>query len=294
MVPAELLRRVRRIQIRSTALATDLLAGDYHSAFKGRGVEFDEVREYQPGDDVRLIDWNVTARSGRAYVKQYREERELTVALVIDSSRSLDFGTYRQTKRELVTELAASLAFSAIQNNDKVGLVQFTDRIERYLPPRKGRRHVLRLLRDLLYAEPAGRGSDLAGAVRFAQQVLPRRAIIFLVSDFQRLDFETALRVLRRRHDVVPVLVEDRRERALTPGGWGRFEDAETGRLREVPLGGRRFRRRYAQAQDARRAALRQTLRRMKLDLVTVETGQSFVEPLHRFFQRRQRRVARA
>lgn len=290
MIPTEILKKVRRIQIVTSALVNDLFAGQYHSAFKGRGMEFEEVREYQPGDDVRTIDWNVTARTGRPFVKNFREERELTVMLVVDISPSQHFGTRAQLKSELVAELGATLAFSAVQNNDKVGLVLFTDRIERFVPPRKGTRHVLRVVRELLYHEPAGRGTDVGLALEYVTRVLARRAVVFLVSDFQAPAFTGALQIARHRHDLIPVLVRDEREFRLPAVRYVELFDPETGGQLLVDTSGRAFRERFADLAAARRDALLSELRRLRLDAIEVTTGESFVEPLRRFFHRRERR----
>ncbi|RMF72931.1 MAG: DUF58 domain-containing protein [Planctomycetota bacterium] len=290
MIPSEVLKKVRRIQIVSSALVQDLFAGQYHSAFKGLGMEFEEVREYQPGDDVRSIDWNVTARTGHPFVKRYREERELTVVLLVDVSASQDFGTQQQLKSELVAELGATLAFSAIQNNDKVALLLFTDRVERFVPAGKGTRHVLRVVRELLYHQPQGRRTDLSVALEHVNRVLTRRAVIFLVSDFQAPDFARAARIVRHRHDLIPVFVGDRREEDLPPVRFVEFFDPETGEQVLVDTSSRRFRRRYAAIQRQRREAIRDHFRRMGADLIELRTGESFVEPLARFFRSRGKR----
>jgi len=290
MIPAEILKKVRRIQIVTAALVQDVFAGQYHSAFKGRGMEFEEVREYQPGDDVRTIDWNVTARTGRPFVKNYREERELTVLLVVDVSGSHEFGTREQRKRDLVAELGATLAFSAIQNNDKVGLILFTDRIEQFVPPRKGVRHALRVVRELLYHEPAGRRTDIGAALEYLSRVLRRRAVVFLISDFLSPSFLGPLQIVRHRHDVIPVLVRDEREACLPPVRYVELFDPETGEQLLLDTSSRAFRERFARHVDARREALLADLRRLRLDAIQVATGASFVDPLRRFFHRRERR----
>lgn len=287
MIPAEILKKVRRIQIVTSAIVQDVFAGQYHSAFKGRGMEFEEVREYLPGDDVRGIDWNVTARTGRPFVKNYREERELTVVLLVDVSASQSFGTRAQLKSELVAELGATLAFSAIQNNDKVGLVLFTDRVEKFVPPRKGLRHALRVVRELLYHEPAGRQTSVAAALDYLNRVFTRRAVVFLVSDFQCPDFSGPLRVTRHRHDLIPVLVRDEREYALPRVGLVELVDPETGEQRLVDTSSASVRRRYVQLTAQREQALVSLLRRMKLDAIRIDTGASFVEPLTAFFRQR-------
>ena len=277
MIPRELLEKIRRIEIRTSHMVNDVLAGQYHSAFKGRGMEFEEVRNYQIGDDVRLIDWNVSARYGEPYVKVMREERELTVMLLVDLSRSHQFGTATQLKRELATEVCATLAFSAIRNNDNIGLIMFTDRIEQFVPPKKGTRHVLRLIRDLLYCEPEGKGTDLTVAFEHLDKVTTRRCVVFLVSDFQASAYEQPMRIAKRRHDLIPVTITDRREGELP--NVGLIELLE------------RLRQHYA-AQAIVTADDRDRLfRKCKLDSIDVRTGETFVEPLTRFFKARKARA---
>ena len=290
MIPSEVLKKVRRIQIVTSAMVNDLFAGQYHSAFKGLGIEFEEVREYQPGDDVRTIDWNVTARSGRPFVKRFREERELTVVLLVDVSASQEFGTRDQFKRDLVAEIGATLAFSAIQNNDKVSLLMFTDRVERYVRADKGTRHVLRVVRELLYHQPAGRGTDIALALQYLDRVLSRRSVVFAISDFQSPDFSQALKRIRRRHDVIPVLIHDERETTLPPVRYIELHDPETDEQLLVGTSSRAFRRRFSELAVGRRLKLLADLRKLGIDVVDVATGESFVDPLRRFFRKRGRR----
>jgi len=287
MIPKEVVRKVRRIQILTSALVQDVFAGQYHSAFKGLGMEFEEVREYSPGDDVRAIDWNVMARTGRPFVKRFREERELTVALLVDVSASQSFGSRDQLKSELVAELGATLAFSAIQNNDKVTLTLFTDRIERFVPAGKGTRHVLRVVRELLYHRPEGHGTDVNVALQHLSRVQHRRAVVFLISDFQAPEFNQSLRIARHRHDLIPVAVSDPREETLPAVGFIELLDPETGEQLVVDSSSRAVRRRFAELVAARRAALRSEFRRLGADLIEVRTGESFVQPLTRFFRRR-------
>lgn len=290
MIPAEILKKVRRIQIRTSALANELFAGQYHAVFKGRGIEFEEVREYQPGDDVRLLDWNVTARAGRPFIKSFREERELTVFLLVDISPSQEFGTREQLKSELVAELGATLAFSAIQNNDKVGLMLFTDRVEKLVPPRKGTRHVLRVVRELLYHEPVGRQTRVDVALEQLSLALNRRAVVFLISDFQTPEFSRELRIVKHRHDLIPILVHDQREAALPPVGFVELYDPERDEQIVVNTRSRAFRRRYAELSTQRREALLTQFRRERIDTIDVETGESFIDPLRNFFKKRGRR----
>jgi uncharacterized protein (DUF58 family) len=291
MIPKELLKKVRRIQIRTSHMVNDVLAGQYHSAFKGRGMVFEEVRQYQIGDDVRTIDWNVSARYGEPYVKVFREERELTVILLVDISRSQEFGSSEQLKRELVAELGATLAFSAISNNDKIGLILFTDQIEKFVPPKKGTRHVLRVIRELLYHEPAGSGTDIAAAFDYLNKVTTRRAVAFLISDFQAEGYEQALRIARRRHDLIPIVVGDRWEQDLPNVGLLELVDAETGEVVLVDTASPTLRRRYSADAEGRRERRDQMFRRLDTDLIHVRTGESFVEPLTRFFRVREARM---
>ena len=293
MLAKDLIKRIRRIQIRTSHIVSDALAGQYHSAFKGRGMEFEEVRPYQVGDEIRSIDWNVSARVGEPHVKVFREERELTVMLAVDLSGSQAFGTNGQLKRELIAEIAATLAFSAIRNNDKVGLICFTDRVEKYLPPRKGPRHVLRIVRELLALTPEGKGTGVGPAIDELNRVLRKKAVVFLLSDFLDEDYERTLRVARRRHDLIPICIRDRREVELPNIGLVEFTDAETGERMMVDTGRRRVRDRFADAARTRRADLTQMFRRMRIDPVDVETGKSFVEPLTAYFRRRESRRSR-
>jgi uncharacterized protein (DUF58 family) len=291
MIPKELLKKIRRIQIRTSHMVNDVLAGQYHSAFKGRGIEFEEVRQYQIGDDVRTIDWNVTARSGQPFVKVFREERELTVMLLVDMSRSHLFGTAGQLKRELAAEVCATLAFSAIRNNDKVGLICFTDQVERFVPAKKGTRHVLRVIRELLYFEPTGTGTDIEVAIEHLNRVTTRRAVVFLVSDFQAADYEASLRVAKKRHDLIPITITDPREMNLPNVRFVELFDAETGQTIVVDTSSGQLRARYAERATQAADARRRTFRSMDADSIEVVTGQSFVEPMTRFFRAREARL---
>lgn len=290
LLTPELLRNVRRLQIISARRSQEFLAGPYHSAFKGRGVEFDEVREYEPGDDVRTIEWNVTARAGRPFVKTFREERALSIVLAVDVSGSQDFGSQRQFKRELAAELAATLAVAAAQNSDQAGLLLFSDRVEHFLPPRRGMRHVLRLLRMLLTSGPHGAGTDLGVALEHLRRILRRRAIIFLVSDFLYPPaLAGRLGLVHHRHDLIPVMIGDARERALPPAGWVEFADPESG-ARTVLHVTRRVRRRFAAEAGAATATWRAEFRRRGLDFLECRTGEPFLPGLLQFFERRSRR----
>lgn len=289
-VPREILRKVRRIEISTRGLVDDVFSGEYHSVFKGRGMDFAEVREYQYGDDIRSIDWNVTARAGTPFVKILQEERELTVMLVVDVSASGEFGTRERLKGEVAVEICALLAFSAIKNDDKVGLIVFSDHIEKFVPPRKGRRHGLRVLRELLFHRPQGRGTDISGALEYLSKVQRKRAVTFLVSDFRDEGFGKALAVAGRRHDLVAVRMGDARERELPPLGLVELEDPETGERVVVNTSSQRFREAFGRAATGARERLDRTLRRSKVDVIDVETGRPYVLPLQRFFKERMRR----
>jgi len=267
-----------------------VLAGQYHSAFRGRGMEFEEVSPYQIGDDVRLIDWNVSARYGEPFIKKFREERELTVMLVVDVSPSGLFGSTSQFKLDVAAELCAVLAFSAIRSNDKVGLILFTDTVEKYVPAKKGTRHVLRIVRELLYHQPRGRGTDIAEALDFLNRVTRRKSVCFLVSDFLAEGFEPSLRIARRRHDLIPIAVSDPREWELPNVGFVELEDSESGELRLLDLSGRRMRDRFAKQMQARAEQRSSLFRRMDTEFIEVRTDQSYVDPLVRFFRKREKR----
>ena len=291
MIPREILRKVRRIEITTRGLVDQVFSGEYHSVFKGRGINFAEVREYDYGDDIRTIDWNVTARTGTPHVKIFEEERELTVMLLVDVSASGNFGTRERMKGDLAVEVCSLLAFSAIKNNDKVGLIIFSDRVEKFVPPRKGRRHVLRVLREMLYHEPEGRTTDLAAALEYLSRIIRRRAVVFVVSDFVSKPFEKALGVAGRRHDLIALRVRDRRESELPPIGLMELEDAETGERLVVDTSDREFRTALAArgAEDLGRQD--RTFRRSKVDVVDLSPGRPYLRPLMRFFEERGRRV---
>jgi uncharacterized protein (DUF58 family) len=288
------LRRVRRLEIRTRRLVEESLAGSYHSVFRGRGMEFAEVREYERGDDVRTIDWNVSARMGHPFVKKFSEERELTVVLAVDASGSEHFGTTPSTKLQTVAEISALLAFSAIRNEDRVGLLQFTDRIETFLPPRKGREHTLRVLREVLALDPEGTGTDINRALEYLRRVVTKRAVVFLLSDFQDAGYERTLRVVARKHDVVAISVTDPREHTLPPVGLVSIEDPETGEVGVIDAGSARVRRAWAEAAERQRTALREGMRRTGVDLLEIDTGEPYDMPLVRFFRERARRAAMA
>jgi uncharacterized protein (DUF58 family) len=291
----EILKKVRQIEIRTNRLVTDSLAGQYHSVFKGRGMNFDSVREYVPGDEVRTIDWNVTARTGHPFVKKFVEERELTLLLMVDVSASGDFGSGAQSKRELAAEIASVLAFSAVKNSDKVGLLLFTDQVELYVPPRKGRRHVLRIVREVLGFSPQRRGTNLVQALDFVNDVIKRRAIVFLLSDFQTAgtpteDLRRALRQTNRRHDLVAMPIEDARERLLPDLGVIAIEDAETGELVELDTRNPAVRQRFAEIAESRAAQLRRAFNAEAVDSLRLETDQPYIAGLMSFFKNRTHR----
>ena len=291
---------MRQLEIRTRRLVNDSLAGAYHSVFKGRGMDFDEVREYTPGDEVRTIDWNVTARAGRTFVKKFTEERELTIFLLVDISASGNFGSGALSKRDLAAELASVLAFSAIRNSDKVGLLLYTDRVERYLPPKKGRRHVLRVVRDILYHEPEGTGTDIVKALDVVNHVLHRRAIVFLISDFEspknpataRAELSRAMRQTNRRHDLIAVHVEDPREKELPDVGIVALEDAETGEIVELDTASFLVRERFKQQAAERGRRLVSDFRSEGVDTLQLQTDSPYMPALQRFFKIRERRRA--
>jgi uncharacterized protein (DUF58 family) len=293
MTPEQVMREVRRIEITTRHLVRDIVAGEYSSAFRGRGVEFAEVREYQPGDDVRTIDWNVTARLGSAYVKRYLEERELTVGFVVDFSASKLFGSRLRTKGDLAVEVCAVLALAAARSNDRVGALFFTDRIEHLVTPRKGRRHVLRILSDLLSFQPAGQGTNLTDALEQLEPIYKRRSVLFIVSDFLTTGYGAALSRLARKHDVVAVHLVDPRERALPDAGLIVLRDPESGAWRYVDTGNPSVREQFRERVTAFDAVLERTIRERGADLIRLHTDQSYAEPLLAFFRRRERMLWR-
>lgn len=287
------MHEVRRIEITTRHLVRDIVAGEYSSAFRGRGVEFAEVREYQPGDDVRTIDWNVTARLGSAYVKRYLEERELTVGFVVDFSASKRFGSRKRTKADLATEVCAVLALAAARNNDRVGALFFSDRIEQMVPARKGRRHVLRIISELLSFEPTGSGTDLTAALTYLESVLRRRSVLFVVSDFMASGYQSALGRLARKHDVIAVQLIDPRERELPDTGLMTFTDPETGAWQYVDTGSSAVRSAFRRRMADLDVDLERSLRERGADLVRLHTDQAYAEPLLAFFRQRERMLWR-
>jgi uncharacterized protein (DUF58 family) len=295
-----MMSRMRQLEIRTRRLVNDTLVGEYHSVFKGRGMDFDEVREYISGDEVRTIDWNVTARAGRPFVKKYTEERELNILLVVDISASGNFGSGVQSKRDLAAELASLLAFSAIRNSDKVGLLLYTDRIEKFLAPKKGRRHVLRVVREILYHVPQGRGTDSVKALDVANHVLHRRAIVFMISDFQSpgdpartaIDLRRAMRQTNQRHDLIAVHIEDARERTLPDLGMLALEDSETGTVIELDTADPAVRARFNREAVERVRRLVNDFRAEGVDTLELDTNAPYLPALQRFFKSRERRRA--
>jgi uncharacterized protein (DUF58 family) len=291
MLPREVIRQIRRLQVRARHAVENLVGGEYHSVFKGMGIAFEEVREYQPGDDIRTIDWNVTARMGHPFIKRFIEERELTVMLIVDGSASQCFGSQLQQKREIAAEIAAVLAFSAVSNNDKVGLLTFTDRIERLVPPGKGTRHALRLVRDILFFQPQQTGTAIGPALDYLNRILHRRTIVFLLSDFLDYDFERSFKQTARRHDLIAIRIADHLEEYLPAVGLLEVEDSESGERRLVDTSSIRFRRTFVNAVGNRREALRALCRSAQADLIEVGTEGNHLDALVRFFVLRARRL---
>ena len=291
----DILKKIRKLELKTRGAVQAAFAGQYRSVFKGRGMNFEEVREYQPGDEVRSIDWNVTAKfgevNGDAYVKKFTEERELTVMLIVDVSASGEFGSVNLSKRELAAEVACLLAFSAIRNNDKVGLILFSDHVEHFITPQKGRAHTLRLIRDILFFEPKGRGTQPAQALNYMNRLLHRRAVVFLISDFQAPDFSRELSVSARRHDLIAVPIVDPREEELPDVGWLTLEDAETGEQREINTSDRHTRLTFLKNVDARREARLRDFRRKRVDAISLSTDEDYVPALRTFFRTRERRL---
>ncbi len=291
MIPKELLSKIRRIEIRTKKLVNELFSGEYHSTFKGQGMEFEEVRQYEPGDDVRLIDWNVTARMGYPFIKKFREERELSVVLLIDASSSGRFGTRERFKNDTAAELSAVLAFSAIKNSDKVGLIIFTDRIEKFVPPKKGRAHVLRIIREILFFQPKGKGTDIAGALEYFNNVIRRKSVVFLISDFLSEGYDKPLQIANNKHDIVAVRITDPRETAFEDVGLIELEDTETGETVFIDTGSKEFRREFAARAQEDVTGLKKGLRKINLDFINIRTDQSYIEPLVNFFKMREKRL---
>lgn len=291
VVSRDILKKVRLIEIRTRRLVNDMFSGEYHSSFKGRGMEFDEVREYQIGDDVRQIDWNVTARSGVPYIKKFTEERELSVVFLIDASGSQRFGSGKSLKSELAAELTALLSLAAIKNNDKVGMIIFTDRIEKFVPPAKGRKHVLRLIREVLYFKPEGRGTDIAGALEFYLRLIKRRSVAFLISDFQADDYSRQLLLAGKKHDLVALKLTDPREMEIPSCGMILFEDAESGQVLWLDSRDPHFRAEFKKRNYERQMSLEKIFKQNNVDFINLDTSQSYIEPLIKFFKMREKRI---
>jgi uncharacterized protein (DUF58 family) len=287
MIPKEILKKVRRIEIRTNNLVNNVFSGEYQSVFKGRGMEFSEVREYQQGDDIRTIDWNVTARMGHPFVKKFVEERELTVMLLVDASSSGEFGTVKQMKGEIAVEICALLAFSAIKNNDRVGLIIFTDEIEKFIPPKKGRKHVLRVIRELLYFQPERNQTDISTALTYLRNVVSRRSAVFLVSDFMAKGYEKALKVAHHRHDIIAITITDPREMELPKLGFIQLEDAETGEEIFIDTSNPELRRSFFGASSEEKRERDRLFRSINVDQVDITTDSSYIKPLMQFFRMR-------
>lgn len=291
MLPTEVLKKIRRIEIRTKKLVNDVFSGEYHSTFKGQGIEFEEVRQYEPGDDIRLIDWNVTARTGYPHIKKFKEERELSVVLMVDASSSGQFGTRDRFKSETAAEIGALLAFSAIRNNDKVGMIIFTDKIEKFVPLKKGRAHVLRLIREILYFKPQGVGTDIGGAMEYFNKVVKRKSVVFLISDFLSEGYNTPLQIANRKHDVIAIKISDPREMAFEDVGLIEFEDAETGEFYTIDTSSKEFRREFAARSEEDVENLKHEFRLIKLDFINIRTDKSYIIPLINFFRMRERKI---
>lgn len=287
METQEILKKVRKIEIKTRGLSQNIFAGQYHTAFKGRGMTFSEVREYQFGDDVRSIDWNVTARFGHPFIKVFEEERELTVMLLVDVSSSRDFGTKENLKKDIITEVAATLAFSTIQNNDKVGVIFFSDKIEKFIPPKKGKKHVLHIIRELLVFEPESNKTDIAGALRYFTNAIKKSSTAFLISDFISEDFNHTLTIANRKHDIVALQVFDVRETMLPDVGLIKLKDAETGERIWIDTSDKRLRTTYKHAWDERQLVLQKTFTQSGVDFVSVATNEDYVKSLIKLFRLR-------
>ena len=290
MSTSALLKKVRKIEIKTKGLSNHIFAGEYHTAFKGKGMAFSEVREYQPGDDIRSIDWNVTARYNSPFVKVFEEEREMTVMLLIDVSASGNFGTQGQFKRELATELAAILAFSAINNNDKVGVIFFTDKVEQFIPPKKGKSHILRIIREVLAFEPTGKGTDIAGALEYFSAVIKKRSICFILSDFMSKEFDRPLKIASKKHDLVALRIHDKREDTLPNVGLVPMQDAETEKMLFVDTSSKKVRDNFAKNRAQATEKLRKLFPASGVDLIDITTGTDYVKPLINFFKTRGKR----
>ena len=290
METADLLKKVRKIEIKTRGLSNQIFSGEYHSAFKGRGMAFSEVREYMPGDDVRTIDWNVTARLNSPYVKVFEEERELNVVLLVDVSASGDFGTQKQFKKDLITELCAVIAFSASTNNDKIGVIFFTDTIEKFIPPKKGKSHILRIIRELINFEPKGKGTNITQALRYLTNAVKKKSIVFLISDFMTSGFEDALKISNRKHDVVALQITDAAEKSIPNIGLIKIKDNESGKLIWVNTASKEFRNNYARQSSLFEQKLKEIFNRSGVDHAEIDTEKGYIKPLMNLFKRRETR----
>lgn len=290
MLTKELLKQVKQIEIRTRGVVNDVFSGEYHSVFKGRGMEFSEVREYQVGDDVRSIDWNVSARFGHPFVKIFEEERELTVMLLVDMSGSLVFGSIDKTKQQIAAELSAILAFSALKNNDKVGLIMFSDQIEKFIPPKKGKSHALRIVRDVLSFEPQGNKTNLRSALEYFNHTIKKKAIVFLISDFFDIGYEKILRMVGKKHDLIGIVLSDPREKQILKSGLIKFRDAETGEIRYIDTDSRDFQVNFNETQKRFTNFRKQLFISSRLDSINIQTGGSYIKPLVDFFKMREKR----
>ena len=290
MISKEILKKIQQIQIHTRRLVNEAFVGEYHSVFKGRGMEFDEVREYQPGDEIRTIDWNVTARMGHPFIKRYVEERELTVMLLVDVSASGNFGSIKHLKNEVATEICAILAFSAIKNNDKVGMIMFTDKIEKFIPPKKGPKHVLRVIRELLCSQPTGKGTNISVALEYLNKINHRRTISFVVSDFIANDYAHALRIANKRHDMIAITIVDPREQELPNVGFVELRDAESGEILLLDTADSLARKEFGALNNRRRQEQSRLFRSMGVDEILINTNRHYVEPIVRFFRIREKR----
>ena len=290
MLTKELLKQVKQIEIRTRGIVNEVFSGEYHSVFKGRGMEFSEVREYNIGDDIRSIDWNVTARFGHPYIKIFEEERELTVMLLVDMSGSLFFGSVEKTKQQIAAELSSVLAFSALKNNDKVGLILFTDRIEKFVPPRKGKSHALRIIREVLSFEPQGNQTNIKQALEYFNHTIKKKAIVFLISDFLDIGYEKILRIVGKKHDLIGMVLQDPREKTMIDAGLVKFRDAETGEIRYLDTGDKEVRKSIIEENNLLADYQRQLFVSSRLDSIKIETSDSYVKPLVRFFKQREKR----
>ncbi|HEX8514913.1 MAG TPA: DUF58 domain-containing protein [Bacteroidia bacterium] len=287
METSELLKKVRKIEIKTRGLSNQIFSGEYHSAFKGRGMTFSEVREYQPGDDIRTIDWNVTARFNHPYVKVFEEEREMTVMLLVDVSASGEFGTQKQLKQDVITELCAVLSFSSLQNNDKVGVIFFSDKIEKFIPPKKGKRHVLRIIRDLIEFKPEQRKTDIRLALKYLTGVIKKRSIAFIISDFMDKDFADALKIANKKHDLVALRIYDKREQELPNIGLIKLMDTETGTLKWIDSSDKKVRTQFIVNTKKREDELKSAFTRSGVDSASISTSESYIVPLTNLFKRR-------